>query len=209
MIGIFGGTFDPIHYGHLRTVLDVKEGLNLEQVLFVPLKQAVHRNQPQVPAEQRLTMVQAAIADEDGFNVDEVELERDGPSYMVDTLHALRDKYPDKTFCLLLGGDAFNDFLFWRQPEVIASICCIIVMQRPGYALPDDPRLREFVAKHQVDTVEKLQQSKAGAVFFQSVTQLDISATAIRNRLAKKLSVRFLLPDSVIQIIRGQHLYGC
>lgn len=208
MIGIFGGTFDPIHYGHLRTALDVKEALNLERVLFVPVNQAVHRNQPLASSRQRLAMVRAAVADEDCFDFDEVELNRDGPSYMIDTLHALCMQNPDKKFALLLGGDAFNDFLTWRRPLEIASLCHIVVMRRPGYLLPEDPQLKEFVDRREVASAEMLCRTGSSAVFFQRVTQLDISATDIRNRVANRENIRFLLPDSVIRIIRQQHLYG-
>jgi nicotinate-nucleotide adenylyltransferase len=117
MIGILGGTFDPIHFGHLRTALDVRQGVGLDQVRYIPLHRAVHRDQPETPAELRMRMVQAAIAGEPSFVADDRELQRAGDSYSVDTLNSLREEFPDESLCLLLGMDAFNGFADWHRPD--------------------------------------------------------------------------------------------
>ncbi|MBU0501346.1 MAG: nicotinate-nucleotide adenylyltransferase [Gammaproteobacteria bacterium] len=208
MIGIYGGTFDPIHYGHLRSALEVMEALGLEEVRFLPLRQAVHRQQPHASAPQRLAMVQAALTGQPEFRADETELGRTGPSYMIDSLQHLRETLPGQTLCLLLGSDAFNSFMDWRQPEEIADLCHIVVMQRPGYWLPEEPRLRALVQERNTQSLGALLNATGGQIYFQPVTQLDISATDIRRRVVNAQSPRYLLPDSVIRIIREQNLYA-
>lgn len=207
MIGILGGTFDPIHHGHLRTALDVLEALKLRQVRFLPLKQAVHRDQPQAGAEQRTAMIRAAIAGQPGFVLDETELLRDGPSYMVDTLHSLRRELPDTPLALLLGADAFNGFLNWREPEAISRLCHLILMGRPGYRLPDSGKLGAFVTDRITENSAELEQSSGGRIYYQPVTQLAVSSTDIRKRAGRGASLSYLLPEPVISIIEFQQLY--
>lgn len=207
MIGIFGGTFDPIHHGHLRTALDVFEALELDQVRFLPLKHAVHRDQPIASTEQRLAMVKAAIADQHGFEVDETELRRDGPSYMVDTLRSLRREFPDCPLALLLGIDAFNGFLRWHEPEEVSRLCHLILMGRPDYRLPNNGKLGKFVKKRITDNGAELEQTSAGRIYCQPVTQLAISSTTIRERIRRGASLSYLLPEPVIAIIEAQQLY--
>lgn len=145
MIGVLGGTFDPIHYGHLRTALEVMQGIGLDQVRFIPLHHAVHREQPRATGDLRLRMLQAAIAMQPGFIADARELQRRGDSFMVDTLASLRAEYRDRPICLLLGGDAFNYFLSWRHPTNILQLAHLVVMQRPGHAAIEDPALRRLL----------------------------------------------------------------
>ena len=207
MIGIFGGTFDPIHHGHLRIALDAQEYLGLKQVRLIPLGQAVHREQPHASAQDRLAMVDAAIASQPNLVSDAREIERNNPSFMVDTLESLSADLPDQTLCLLLGSDAFNGFMRWRKPEHILALAHILVMQRPGYALPDDANLRALVAEHRCDEVAALHQSPAGCIHFHSVTQLDISSSDIRKRIARGASPAYLLPRAVIEYIQQHALY--
>ena len=208
MIAILGGTFDPIHYGHLRTALDVMEALGLEQIRFLPLNQAVHREQPLATVEQRLAMVRLAIADQAGFALDETECRRQGPSYMVDTLRSLRNELGGIPLALLLGMDAFKGFLGWREPQAILNLCHLVVMGRPGYPLPTDGELGALVAQYATDNAEELQRHSGGRIYFQPVTQIDISASDIRARTAGNRSPRYLLPDPVIAMIRREELYG-
>lgn len=208
MIGIYGGTFDPIHYGHLRTALDVMEALALDQVRFLPLRQAVHRDQPLATPAQRLAMVSVAVAEQPGFAVDETELEREGPSYMIDTLRHLRLRWPDTPLCLLLGGDAFHGLSGWRDPEAIMALCHLIVMQRPGYRLPEEGPLATWVEQRGTQSIKALRQSSGGRIFFLPVTQLDISATDIRDRIGQNRSPRFLLPDGVLRLLHQERIYA-
>jgi len=207
MIGIFGGTFDPIHFGHLRVALDVREALGLEQIRFVPLKLAAHRKQPATPPEVRLAMVQAAVAGQPGFAADDRELTRGGPSYTLDTLESLRQELGDESLCLLLGADAFDGFLSWHHPIGILRLAHLVIMRRPGANLPDEPRLRALIDEHQCTDPTRLSVAPGGRILFLPVTQLDISATDIRRRIVRGRSPRYLVPPGVEQIILDHGLY--
>ena len=201
MIGILGGTFDPIHYGHLRPALEVKQTLGLEQVRFIPLRQPPHRDQPYSSPQQRLAMVQTATAGEPAFRVDDRELQRSGNSYTVDTLHSLRQELGNLPLCLLMGSDAFRGFPDWHQPDLVLKLAHLVVMQRPG----EQPVAH--YADRIVSNAEPMHSVPGGLILFQPVTQLEISATAIRMMLRTGLSPRYLLPDPVLAIIRQQGLY--
>jgi nicotinate-nucleotide adenylyltransferase len=210
MIGVLGGSFDPIHLGHLRPALDVLQTLDLQEIRFIPLNVAVHRTQPAASARQRLAMVRAAVAGQRGFVADERELQREGSSYSYDTLVSLRRDFgPHLPICLLIGADAFRDFANWHRPEDVLSLAHLVVMQRPctGDAT-DDSLLRRWVARRRADQPDALRSAPGGRILFQDVTQLDISATAIRRLLAAGLSPRFLLPDAVLEIIEREAPYG-
>ncbi len=206
MIGLFGGTFNPIHFGHLRTALEVLQVLKLEQVRFIPLHGAVHRAQPEVSPALRLQMVEAAIEDQPGFVADDRELRRAGPSYTVDTLRDLRREQPDRVLCLMMGLDAFNGFTAWHQPDEILRLTHLIVMQRPGETLLT-PGARELLETRRCQGVAELKARRAGGVMLQTFTQLQISATQIRTMLSQGRSPRYLLPDGVLQLITEHNLY--
>ena len=147
MIGVLGGTFDPIHFGHLRPALDCLQALGLDEVRFVPLKVAVHRPQPMAAAGVRLAMVQAAVAGVSGLVADGRELDRAGPSYSYDTLASLRQELgPRVPICLLVGADAFNGFLTWHRPAEILDLAHLVVMQRPDAPEPSDQVLRRWLS---------------------------------------------------------------
>lgn len=207
MIGVLGGTFDPIHFGHLRTALDVKQGVGLDEVRFIPLHHAVHRAQPAVSGELRLRMVQVAIAEQPGFVADDRELRRQGDSYMVDTLASLRSELGTRPICLILGGDAFNSFMSWRQPETILQLAHLVVMQRPGYEGIDDPVLLSLLEVHRAQYCAQLRQRSAGLIYFQPVTQLEISSTQIRTLVAVGYSPRFLMPEAALSLLEAEGLY--
>ncbi len=135
MIGVLGGTFDPVHFGHLRPALEVRQALGLEELRLIPLRQAVHRSQPQASPEQRLAMLRLAVQGAEGLRIDDRELRRVGESYTYDTLVDLRAELgPAVGLCLLVGGDAFRGFLTWHRPDDILSLAHLIVMRRPGGA---------------------------------------------------------------------------
>jgi nicotinate-nucleotide adenylyltransferase len=208
MIGVFGGTFDPIHFGHLRPALDVLQGLPLQEIRFVPLSAAVHRAQPVATTAQRLAMVRAAVRGQQGFVVDERELGRSGGSYTYDTLVSLRAELgPDLPICLLTGLDAFGELPTWHRWEDISRMSHLVVMRRPGAGEPDDSELRGWMEPRLASRPEDLARSPGGLVHLQDVTQLDICATAIRSQIAGGLSPRFLLPDSVLTLIDQEGLY--
>jgi nicotinate-nucleotide adenylyltransferase len=209
MIGVYGGTFDPIHFGHLRPALDILQGLSLREIRFVPLNMAVHRTQPVGTGAQRLAMVRAAVETQNRFVVDERELERSGRSYSYDTLVSLRAEIGrEEPLCLLTGLDAFGDFLSWYRSEDILDLAHLVVMRRPGAIDPIDPDLRRWMEARLAPGPEEVAQSPCGLVLMCDVTQLDISATAIRTMIARGLSPRFLLPEKVLTLIEREGLYG-
>lgn len=208
MIGVLGGTFDPIHFGHLRTSLELIQTLGLQEVRFVPLAVAVHRAQPRAGAARRAAMLRTAVAGQAGFLVDERELGREGRSYTYDTLRSLREELGDETpICLLLGSDAFAGFLSWHRPDGVLELAHLVVMQRPGEHRPQGDALRAWSEPRLCFGAADLAQTPNGRILFQEVTRLEISATAIRGLVSRGLSPRYLLPDAVIEIIEREGLY--
>ncbi|MDQ1363006.1 MAG: nicotinate-nucleotide adenylyltransferase [Pseudomonadota bacterium] len=207
LIGVLGGTFDPVHYGHLRPALEVMQQAGLDEVRFLPNRQPPHRTRPWLDADTRKKLIQLAIADEPGFVLDERELRRDGPSFMVDTLADLRCDFPDAALCLLLGSDAFAGFTQWKEWQAILGLCHIIVMTRPGAELTSLPAQPAAVAACISHDAHSLRNGLHGVILLQSVTQLDISASRIRECMQQGLSTRYLLPDSIIDFL-GQHREG-
>ena len=209
MIGIFGGTFDPVHYGHLRPALELAELLSLQEVRLIPCATPPHRDLPQASAEHRLDMLQLAVSDEPGLVVDERELQRGGCSYMVDTLRSLREELGDTPICLLLGSDAFMELASWHEWQQIIALAHIVVAHRPGWQLEqlDRGEITELLEQSQVSSAELLAGSPAGHILLQPVTPLAISATAIRALIAAGRSARFLVPDRVWEYIDLNKLY--
>jgi len=205
MLGILGGTFDPIHFGHLRPALEVQQALQLDELRLIPLRDPPHRDQPLTTAKQRLLMLEAATKELSGFSIDTQELKREGKSYTVETLRSLRKELgATQPICLLVGTDAFLQFHTWHKPDEILQLAHLIVMQRPG-DLNIHPT--PLTANSAVTSPAVLAASPGGCVLFQPVTQLDISSTAIRTLIHNHLSPRYLLPDDVLEIIQTLRLY--
>ncbi len=208
MIGVLGGTFDPIHFGHLRPALEVLLALGLDELRFVPVGQAVHREPPHAAAAHRLAMVEAAVRGQPGFIADRRELDRPGRSYTFDTLTSLREEFgPRRPLCLLLGSDAFRGFLSWHRPLEILGLAHLVVMTRPGSETAGEAPLQNLQRERSAPHPRALRASPAGRIYFLEVTQLEISATAIRELVAAGQSPRFLLPDPVISVIAREGLY--
>ena len=208
MIGILGGTFDPIHYGHLRTALDVQQCLSLKEVRFIPCGEPAHRNSPVAEPLQRLAMVRAAIAGQEKFTVDDREIRRGGRSYMVDTLASLKQDFKNETLCLIVGSDAFNSLEQWHQWQQIFELANIVIMRRPDVDGKSKINKHFFSQiKHRIVDADVLHTKQNGSVSFVSVTQLDISATMIRQQWQKCNDIQFFLPDSVLTLIQQQNIY--
>ncbi|MDX1594383.1 MAG: nicotinate-nucleotide adenylyltransferase [Gammaproteobacteria bacterium] len=207
-IGLFGGTFDPVHNGHLRVALDALEGLGLAEVRLLPARRNPLRDAPGATAEQRRDLLAAAAAGEPGLRVDARELDRPGPSYTFDTLASLREEHgPDRALAWLVGGDAFRGLPGWHRWREFVDLAHLVVLQRPGYVDELAPDLAEFVAARRTDDVDALHARPAGRVFTWRVTQLEISSTDIRERVAAGRSIRYLVPDRVDEAIRRLGLY--
>lgn len=207
MIGIFGGTFDPVHFGHLRPALEVQQALGLQEVRFIPAGQPPHRAIPVATAKQRLAMLTAAIADQPGFVVDVRELNRPGPSYMIDTLVSLRSELGSEPLCLILGYDAFLGLPGWHQWQRLLEFAHLVITHRPGWnqdSLKDV--LKSLLQRHAM-TAAELSTVSAGGITFIEVTQLDISASRIRQQITAGQDIRYLLPEPVYTMICEQNLY--
>lgn len=205
MIGLIGGTFDPVHFGHLRPALEIAEQLALEEVRFIPSATPPHRWQPVASAQQRLDMVKHAIKDETLFTIDDREYHRDGASYTIDTLKSIRNDIGTKQpLCMIIGFDAFQSFTQWHDWQGILQLTHLIVSSRPGY---DQKEMDDWVQQRYVDTPKELHKKPVGLIYFAKVTQLDISATLIREQLSNGKSSRFLTTDAVHEYIVRNKLY--
>lgn len=210
-IGILGGTFDPIHYGHLRLAQEVAQTLALTQVRFIPAGVPPLRDEPRSDPHHRVAMVRLAIADNPLFTLDERETRRSGPSYTFDTLTQLRAELGAATpLTWIVGLDAFLRFDHWHRWFEIFDVAHIAVAHRPGAALADigDTVLAAEFAVRRVDDIRALSTRSAGCVAVLQIPLLEISATAIRAAIGSGRSVRYWLPDVVIDYINAQHLFS-
>jgi nicotinate-nucleotide adenylyltransferase len=207
MIGILGGTFDPVHFGHLRTALELYQTLPLNEIRFIPCGQPPHRHLPYASTGQRLAMLRLAIQDQQGFHVDERELRRQGPSYMVDTLSSLRSEFPEMPLCLIVGLDVFGEFDKWHRWLEIPEIAHIVIVQRPASVIVNEGQVFELLENRRVDEPAQLLQQPAGSILLWPVRQLDISSTDIRSMIAADKSPRYLLPEQVYGYIQSEGLY--
>lgn len=207
-IGIFGGTFDPIHYGHLRTAFEMLQALRFDEVRFVPCGNPPHRGKTYADAELRLEMVRVATEAQHGFVVDDRELRRDGPSYSVDTLATLRNEYPLTPIALMIGMDAFLGLPKWHEWREILQLAHVVVAHRPGWRAPDIGPLGELLADRGTHRIGDLHQEKSGHIFIHDVTQLEISSTEIRELVAVGRDPRFLMPDAVLDVIEKSGCYA-
>lgn len=212
-IGILGGTFDPIHYGHLRLAQEIGQGLKFDEVRFVPSGMPPHRSAPQVSAAHRVAMVRLAIRDNPLFAVDERETRREGPAYTVDTLIELRRELgTTRPLCLLVGADAFPDLATWSRWHEIFNLAHVVVAHRPGYPVDNwqnrmpQPLAREY-ASRTLQQPLAVHLAPAGGILVTAIAALAISATMIRDCLRSGASPRYLLPDSVLDYIQVQRLY--
>lgn len=207
-IGVLGGTFDPIHMGHLRMALELYEALDLSKVHIIPCYQPVHRKLPIAPPLQRLAMVKCAIASESALYADVREIERKKPSYMIETLLEMRDELPSIPLCLLVGIDAFLGFSGWYRWKEILNLAHIIVAHRPNYQLPATGTICDLIKERLQQEIAYIHENLAGGILFRPITSLDISASDIRKQIAMGRNPRYLLPDSVYDYIKEHGIYS-
>jgi nicotinate-nucleotide adenylyltransferase len=206
-IGIFGGTFDPVHYGHLRSAFEMLQALSFSEVRFIPCGDPPHRGVTFASAQERFDLVQLAIEGQSGFVADDRELRRDGPSYTVDTLASLREEFPSRSLGLILGMDAFLGLPGWHRWEEILDIAHIVIAHRPGWKAPDMGVLGDLIAERGTHRVDDLHSAAQGCIHIHAVTQLEIASTEIRDLIAAGRDPRFLVPDQVRDAILDRKIY--
>lgn len=210
-IGVLGGTFDPLHLGHLRAAEVVRDALSLDRVLFVPAKNPPHKSAPRLTeAPHRLHMVERALEGEEGFAVCRIEIEREGLSYTIDTLAELGARFPDSRLFFVTGTDAFAEIRTWKRWHDLLNHHSFVVHERPGFPIgkaravvPEDleSRVRE-------DSSRGFEAEPGGArIFLVRRPMLDVSSTEIRSSVSAGRSIRFLVPDAVEAYIRENRLY--
>lgn len=212
-IGVLGGTFDPIHYGHLRLAEEMLELANLRQIRVVPTGMPPHRHTPHASAQHRSEMVKLAISDQPNFVLDVREVLRASKCYTVETLRELRAEVGhEQPLCLLMGGDAFLDLHTWHQWEQLFDLAHIVVGFRPGYTLEERIHTAsEELQQHyrtRLCSTETMSNQPCGGVAELAIPKLEISATLIRDRVAHNRSIRYLLPNSVANYIHQHKLYA-
>lgn len=204
-IGLFGGTFDPVHFGHLRVALELAEQYRLEELRLLPAHRPAHRGPTGASSAERIDMLELAVEGVPGLRVDTREARRDELTFTVDTLSGLKAENPDATLLFFLGRDAFAGFPGWHRPDTILSLTNLIVVERPGERLP--PEALALLDRQRQAHGLHVREGGAGVIERADVTQLAISATDIRRRAADGRNLRFLLPESVRHFIVERGLY--
>ncbi|SFU34468.1 nicotinate-nucleotide adenylyltransferase [Halomonas korlensis] len=204
---MLGGTFDPVHLGHLRSAVELGEALSLDRVHMIPAAKPPLRGEPSISPGERLALLRLGIGDTPGLVADARELDREGPSFTTDTLASLREEVgPAARLVMALGHDAFLRLADWHQPERLFELAHVVVIDRPGIDTPLSTGLRDMVADREVEDTQALMSTPAGHLLrLRLPSRMAISATDVRHRLASRASVRYLLPEAVEARI---HVYG-
>lgn len=209
LIGIFGGTFDPIHNGHLNIAQTLYKNLPFDQIQFIPCGIPPHRSQPIANPMDRLAMVKLAVADFPYFTVNDLEVKKKSPAYTIETLKTLHPQFKDQSLCLILSTDVFSLFNTWHEWEKILNFCHLIITNRPQYSLPQTTWLKNLLTQHQTHHLSDLSNLSYGKIFFPLITEIPISATDVRQHLQQKnfSHITSLLPQKVVTYIQNHHLY--
>ena len=207
-IGLLGGTFDPIHVGHLTVAEMLLTELDLQEIQFIPNRQPPHRETPIADPNHRLTMTRLATAYNNRFIVNDLETARPKPSYTSDTLKTLRAQKPNQSLCLILGTDVFALMNQWYRWETILDLAHLIIINRPEYLPPKEPWMQHLLKTRQTNHFDHCVTKIAGKIFFQEINPIPISATTIRNKIATGEDVSQEIPKKVLQYIQKHHLYS-
>jgi nicotinate-nucleotide adenylyltransferase len=206
-IGILGGTFDPVHCGHLRLAVEIRERLSLDCIRLLPAPNPRLRGAPRADVSRRLEWLAAAVEDEPHLRVDARELGRDGPTYTVETLESLRQEFPHRALVFIVGMDSFQKLDRWHRWQELLDLAHLVVAHRPGGCLPGPGPIADLLAKRRCDDVSVLTSEPAGRIMICEPPLLDISASRIRALVAQRRSIRFLVPDKVIELINRTRCY--
>ncbi|MFT5789676.1 MAG: nicotinate-nucleotide adenylyltransferase [Shewanella sp.] len=205
-IGILGGTFDPLHFGHIRPAIEVQQQLELDEVWLMPNHIPPHKSSTHVSTDDRLAMAQAVCDQFPQLKLCSIEANRDTPSYTVTTLAALKLQYPMHEFYFLMGMDSFLGLQSWYQWQSLFDLCHLVVCQRPGWQLADNHPMQTVLTQHSAETAVDT-MPKTGSIFRVSITEQPFSSTQIRANITKGLSVDEALPTSVQLYIKQHRLY--
>lgn len=206
-IGFLGGSFDPIHNGHLEPAIDVAKQLQLQQLFLMPNHIAPHKTGSHCSALQRTEMVKLAIKNTPQISIDTRELNRDTASYTVETLKEIQVQFPNTPICFIMGMDSLIHFDSWYKWQEILSYCHLIICARPGWKAEFNDTVQRLLNNHQTDSIADLHNLPFGKIYFQKTIQLDISSTQIRNNIKHGDDVRHLLPLPVFDYIKSHQLY--
>jgi nicotinate-nucleotide adenylyltransferase len=209
-IGLFGGTFNPIHLGHLRGAEEIRETFGLQEVVFIPAAIPPHKVAEGVAeARHRLQMVRLAAASNPGFSTTDIELARAGKSYSIDTIRYFQERHPDGLF-FILGGDAFEEIETWKEFQQLFSVCNFIVMTRPGFQkTPSNSQLQKSLVPvfRYDEEIKGWMHTSGHTLHFKEITYLDISSTKVRELIERGVSVRYLIPAEVEAYVQQHRLY--
>ncbi len=208
-VAVLGGTFDPVHLGHLRPALELLQNLGLAELRLVPGRVPPHRPPPRATPDHRLAWLRQAVDGVPGLHVDACEFERAGPSYTVETLRRIRAEIgPERPLAFAMGADAFRGLMSWHQWHRLTEYAHLIVMERAGITLHGLPaELARCLSERRIER-QALRQRPRGGVRVEPVSPVSVSSTGVRRCMAQGLSARFLLPDGVWQAIAGAGVYG-
>jgi len=205
---VMGGAFDPVHVGHLRTALEVWELLHPAEVRLIPSANPPHRPPHHASGADRKRWLEEAVRDLPWCSVDDRELRRDGPSWTVLTLQGLRQEFPDRCLCMILGMDAFLGLADWHCWQEIPELAHIIVVHRPGWLPPETGVAGQLLRDLRVDNIDALRGRPAGNIYIQEVTQLEISSTSVRAVIEAGGDPRFMVPDGVARLLTESGQYA-
>jgi nicotinate-nucleotide adenylyltransferase len=206
-VGILGGTFDPIHKGHIKLAQEACSQLDLKQVRLVPLNIPAHRAAPSASANDRKTMIEQAITDDERLVIDCRELEKPEVSYTINTLKSLREELPDTSLCLIVGQDAFTQIDSWHQWESLLDFAHIVVASRPGKHETINTTLEKWINQHVTNDITMLQKKTAGYIYFMEIPLLPVSSSEIRSFIRQGQLKEDWLDNTTINYIKKNHLY--
>jgi len=198
MIGIYGGSFDPVHLGHLQTATSIKNELDIDRLFMLPCFEPVHKNSLNYTTKQRLQMLDLAIKEFNSLEIDTREILRGGSSFMIDTLLDLKDSFKNESICLIIGMDSFINFKTWKNWDEFSKLIHLVVLPRNG----DQPVSKNLTTFETVENIDKLKSNSSGHLYFSNSQMIDISSSAIRGKIAANQNLDNLLPISIINFLK-------
>ena len=198
MIGIYGGSFDPVHLGHLQTATSIKNELNIDRLFMLPCFEPVHKNSLNYTSKKRLQMLDLAIKEFNSLEIDTREILRGGNSFMIDTLLDLKESFKNESICLIIGMDSFINFKTWKNWDEFSKLIHLVVLPRNG----DQPVSKTLTTFETVENIDKLKSNSSGHLYFSNSQMIDISSSAIRGKIAANQNLDNLLPISIINFLK-------